>query len=183
MKRIDFESFISARDLPDEWWVSVGSEVQDKLMTLDQVADLEYEFPGQIISLMHPSAVDNDNSEWIEFEFEGIERLQGAIGVKNSPSGKASPVEQSDLASCVRRLDKEIVEMRGELRELSDCVKRIDTFLQEYTLLHQIKDELETRKRFIEEGEETLLAKTIRYEEQIAELEQRLHDETAVRSA
>jgi hypothetical protein len=178
MKRADFESFLQSQHLQDEWWVSVGNEVLDATMSLDAVAELEYEFPGRAIALMHPDAVGNAASEWIVFDFEGMENLQAAMGqpeLAESPSDTATS-GTLDLGQKVEVLAEQIADMSGQLTQLSELVTRMDECLHSFTHLHQLKDELQSRQQFIEQSEETLLKKSIRYEQQVAELEQRMAD-------
>lgn len=168
MKRADFENFRKRHELSDEWWVSVNNEVFEKLMTLEEVAELEYELPGRSIALLHPDCADDDTSEWVPFEFDGMSSLNTAdITVPGAPNS-----DDLQLHRKVEMVAEQVSEMKLAITDLQSALKKIEGMMSEAISLRQLKQDLEERQRFIEDGEESLLAKTIRYEEQLAELEQ-----------
>ncbi|MGF1452071.1 MAG: hypothetical protein ACFB21_08380 [Opitutales bacterium] len=170
MQRAYFESYLKEHALADEWWVSVDDDVLDRVMSLDEVAELEYELPGKVIALLHPAVVDDREGRWVTFDFDGIAKLQSAP--IDEPGEPASP----ELVVRVEGLVADIEQMKSDLGELRVQVDEITQLLREALQINQMKEELAHRQQFIEAGEEALLAKTIRYEEQLAELDQRRED-------
>ncbi len=173
MKRNAFDNFIKTNGLPDEWWVSVGSNVLDNPMSLDEIAQLEYEMPGQEIVVMHTFSADQPDSEWIRFEFEGMERLQKAITTNDN---KLDDTLATHLKFEV--IAAELCEIRTVIAEFSNAFYKIESLLKDVLAIEQQKKELATRQQFIEAGEEALMHKTLKYEESVAELEQRMEEET-----
>ena len=178
MKRQAFEDFLAAKALPDEWWVSVGNEVLERPMTLDAVAELEYEMPGREIALMHPVSVEDPSSEWVPFEFEGMQKLSKAIGKENSGTDDTLAIHLK-----IEMIAEEISEMRLAINELRQCYRDIEGTLNDALAIDEKKRELAERQRFIEEGEEVLLRKTISHEEDLATYEQQQEDAQRARSA
>lgn len=170
MKRAYFESYLQEHSLVDEWWVSVDNEVLDKLMKLDDVEELEYELPGRVIALLHPAVADDEDCRWVTFDFDGINNLQHAAIIDSADlSNLTHQVKMKDLAADILGLKTEVAELRVQINEIGQM-------LRDALQIQQMKEELAHRQQFIEAGEEALLAKTIRYEEQIAELDQRRED-------
>lgn len=173
MKREYFEAFLKTKDLHDEWWVSVGADVLDTPMSLDDIAELEYEFPGKSIALMHPVATQNDASEWVPFDFEGMASLQKAI-----PQNEDADTDVN-LHIKVGFMAEQICELKSEVKSLREAIDQISDYVREISRLDQLKLELQNRQSFIEDAESRLLDKTNDYEQQVAELEQRNEDEQA----
>ncbi len=179
MKRPYFESYLVEHRLADEWWVSADAQVLERVMSLDEIAELEYELPGRVIALMHPAVADNPDSHWVTFEFSGMDALQSAtITEVRTP-------EQEKIFQRLDRIDETIAELRSQVSGLRVQVEEMMGILHEVLQMRQMKEELYHRQQFIEAGEESLLAKTIRYEEQMAELDQHRDDRdiNRVRSA
>ena len=172
MQRAYFEDYLAEHGLADEWWVSVEHDVLDRLMTLDEVADLEYELPGRNIALLHPDVAEDEETRWVHFDFQGIANLKDAPMI----GSERASAESTELVARVEQFAKELSEVKQGLHELRVQVDEVGQMLREVLQMNQMKEELDGRRQFIEASEEALLAKTIRYEQQIAELDQQRDD-------
>lgn len=56
----------------NEWWVSIGSEVQDRLMSLAEISKLKEKHPTDKISVLHKSKEQCEDPEWIPFKLDAV---------------------------------------------------------------------------------------------------------------
>ena len=171
MKRAYFDSYLEEHSLPDEWWVSVDNDVLDRLMTLDEVNELEYELPGRVVALLHPDVADADECRWVTYDFEGMANLKAATMIETEPTP-----QEAEFALRLDAFSEMLAGLKEEMHQIRTEVNEMSALLREVIQIKQMSEELTHRQQFIEAGEEALLAKTIRYEEQLAELDQRRED-------
>lgn len=174
-------------DQPDSWWVALGEEVQDELMSLSDIAKLKEENPNSKISILHESNTDDENAKWIPFQTTKSNKLKvvrdgDASGSKfvirrdESGGGTAAGLSAADKAE-FDKMKTELEELKSLTAVLKEEVEAMKTLADELKVpILEAKAILDERETFLEQSEASLFENAQEQEVLRAELSQMKED-------